>query len=750
MRTGTSLLVSASILPLLLPVMLPADDLSARGEPPAAYGAKQVLAVCDFGGGKESLERVGPKQTAGGRTFRAYPGKGTWAYVHLKRWWDEGAKPPADIVLAVTYRDTLSDGLALYGWTGVGGRYGFHYFGQLRGVGDGEWKTALIYLAREFVTCPADGSHRGTWRFQINGKLAADIDKIELVRPDKALAAEALRQGRAARAAARAVVMKQFKHVSRPKPAALGAVAEADRKRGFIGFVRSHTADVFPDAVPTASERAVGRLEAYATPGEFEPLQVAARALVDRTVTATVTDLAGPGGKLAAGKDVILRTVECVPARAGGGSSAKGWQVQPAWLRTNAPVAVPAGEARAWQVTVRVPAGAKPGDYRGTLTLSADGGKVAWPIRFRVLPFALDAAPHVARGAYISSILSEELIASLRDHGCNAASMWVTGGLAPTVTDGRCTAAVTPAMDRYLKALKAAGFVNMVFFGGGDNRYSNPGNLPARTGAKVGTPEFAKYYGQWWADIRAREKANGWPEMICSPFDEPVKTPAKIANYLICYDAVKKAAPTTKLFCVFMNRAWAAEKLGAKADIWSCNGAFESNAAVRDKLAAAGGGRRLLYPYTMCTLRMRPGSVRWSTGFGPWKFGADGIYFWAYVWHSIDPFNDLDHGFSDWTPVARDIDGKLYDSLAWEGWREGVDDRRYVETAVRIAREKHRKDVLAKLDELRKTIVKAAEADHSLRTSGLDGFFMKIDNASLTDVYRARVVAMILEMLKAD
>jgi hypothetical protein len=411
-------------------------------------------------------------------------------------------------------------------------------------------------------------------------------------------------------------------------------------------------------------------------------------------------------------------------------------------------VAVPAGESRAWFLTVHVPAGAAPGDYTGTLTLSAEGGKATWPIRFRVLPFTLDAAPQVARGGYISSILSEPLIASLRDHGCNAASMWVTGGLAPTVKDGRCTAAVTPEMDHYLKALKRDGFVKMVFFGGGDNRYTNPGNLPARTGAKVGTPEFAEYYGQWWADIRAKETSHGWPEMICSPFDEPVKTPQKIANYLICYNAVKQAAPTTKLFCVFMNRPWAAEKLGAKADIWSCNGAFESNAALRDKLAAGGGERRLLYPYTMCTLRIRPGAVRWSAGFGPWKFGADGIYFWAYVWDSIDPFNDLDSSHSDWTPVARDIDGTLYDSLAWEGWREGVDDRRYAETALRIAREKNRKDVQAEIEAFRKAIVRAAEADHSLRTEGLDGFFMKIDNAALTDVYRARVVAMILEMLK--
>ena len=717
---------------------------SAAGAEKVWFPADAVLAVCDLGSGKEKVERFGAVEKDGERAFRPYPGKSTWCYVHLPCWWKDTAAPRESVVLAVTYRDTLADGLALYSWTGTGGRYGFHYFGQLRGTGDGKWKQALIYVAKEFVR-----GRRGTWSFQLNGTATAPIDKIEVIRADKALAAEALRQSRAARAAAVEAVKKRFKHIPHTERGKLGEVGDADRKRGFIPFVRSYTQGVYPAAVPTDAERKALVLQTYATPGEYEPLQVAVRALRDETVTAAVSDLTGPG-RLRAGREVTVRYVEAVTTRAGGGSSAKGWQVQPVWLRTNRPLPVKAGTSQAWHVTIHVPADAKSGDYAGKLTLSGSGGGSAvLPLRLKVLPFRLDKADHVARGGYISGVISGDFVENLRAHGCNASSMWPQGGLAPKLDGDKCVAGVSAQMNEYLKSLKQAGFVKMVYFGGGDNRYSNPGNVVANTRAKVGTDEFAKHYGQWWVDIRRLEKANGWPEMICCPFDEPVKTPDKIRNYLVCYEAVKKVTPDTKVFCVFMNRAWAVKQLGTKSDIWSCNGAFPTNAAEKKKLADKGVAK-LFYPYTMATARTRPGSVRWSTGFGPWKYSADGIYFWAYLWHSVDPFNDLDHGYSDWTPTARDIDGQIYDCVGWEGWREGVDDRRYVETAIRIATQKKRKDVLAKIEQLRRSVVRAAEADHSIRTEGLDGFFMKIDNTSLLEVYRARVVAIIMEMLAGD
>ena len=124
------------------------------------------------------------------------------------------------------------------------------------------------------------------------------------------------------------------------------------------------------------------------------------------------------------------------------------------------------------------------------------------------------------------------------------------------------------------------------------------------------------------------------------------------------------------------------------------------------------------------------------------------MYFWAYQWFTLDPFDDLDGDVADWTPSARDVDGKIYNTVAYEGWRAGLADRLYIETCLKMARQKNRTDILAKMDELKKEVAAGKENEFSTKTSGLDDFFFKVDNTSQLDVYWARVVAMILEMMK--
>jgi hypothetical protein len=141
-------------------------------------------------------------------------------------------------------------------------------------------------------------------------------------------------------------------------------------------------------------------------------------------------------------------------------------------------------------------------------------------------------------------------------------------------------------------------------------------------------------------------------------------------------------------------------------------------------------------------------NVQFDVQTGLFVTGADGTYFWAYLWSSGDPFNDLDGGARDWSPVARDVDGLVYASIGWEGYREGIDDLRYIHTALRLAKEKGRKDVLDEIAKLQGSIQPGRESEESRRTSGLDEFFIKkLDNASELDGYRAKVVSMIMSML---
>lgn len=663
--------------------------------------------------------------------------------VTLRPWWEKDAPSPADdAILVFTFKDIAKEPTIVLAYNGIGGTYGCNYAGQFGGAGDGQVRKAMVYLSRALI---ARDGNRYSLRFQ--GGEPEKVERIDVLASTESLKQQAIAQARAARARHIATMQQEFKEIPFKAEGELGQVPAEFEKIGFIPYVRSWNEDVYPQSVPKPAERGAKLLRAYGTPGEFEPIQAAAYALKDATFTATISDLVGPG-RLEAGKDVVITPVEAVPVRSGGGSSARGWQIKPVWLRSNEPQAVQAGTSKAWYITVRAPAGAKAGDYKGTFTLKTAAGQATFPVEFRVLPFVLDRAEHIARGAYIAGPVDEEFCRNMLDHSLNASSTWPGNYFTPKVVDGKCIAETSPAMDRYLQRLKQLGFVQMIYFGGGDPKYEDPAGVPKATGAKVGSPEFAKYYGQYWQDLRRQERQKGWPTLVCCPFDEPVKSPEQMKNYEICYDIVKDVLPDMKVWCVFMNRPWPAKTLGGKADIWSINGSFAESQAQK-KVYAADGVEKLIYTYTTCTAGQRPGTARFNSGVNPWKYDADGMYFWAYLWHTNDPFNDLDGNVADWTPAARDVDGQIYNSLAFEGWREGLDDRLYIETCIRMAKEKGRKDILARLDDLKKSISAGTESEHSRKTAGLDDFFFQVDNANQLDIYRAQVVAMILEMLEA-
>jgi hypothetical protein len=713
----------------------------AAAEPPA-FSAVDVLVDVDLGAeGDGAQDGWGEPLREGQRTYRTLPTAGDLA---VSPWWPQEA-PAQDAILVITFKDAAAATVDVHGR----GERSTLLLGRFSGVGDGAWKQAAVYLFRVADQGRhTDGPMAGRWSVRFSCPQPVAIDRIQVVRATEAATAWAMPLIRRERA----TIPPGLADVPFVETAKLGPVGEQDRQRGFVPYIRNWTEDVYPISVPSDIERGARVLETYATPGEYEPMQVALHALLDLTATARITDLSGPAAAdgapavLRVGKDVAVHVIQSVPV-GWGLSKLNSYRIAPAWQRENDPVHVKAAASQAWYVTVHVPADAPAGLYTGTLTLAAEGmGEAAFEVRFKVLPFRLDLANHVSRGPYVSGVIGQEYVADLVEHGCNTSSMWQNAGLWPAMKDGRCIVSATPQVDDYLKRLKAAGFHRVVYFGGGDNRFEDPAGVASVTGTTVGTPEFATYYGQYWVDLRRLEKQNGWPEIICCPFDEPMKTQQKVANYLVCYEAVKKASPETKVFCVFMSYRTAAATLGRQADIWSCNGQFGAAQTQKAKLAAEGVEKQF-WTYGMGVASSRPGSMRFSAGFAPWRYDADGVYFWAYGWSSGDPMDDLDGGHRDSSLAARDVNGKLYATVAWEAWREGIDDRLYAETALRLATEKGRKDVLERLAALKAEIAKPQPSATAVETEGLDGFFMEIDRVSVLDGYRARLAAMILEML---
>ncbi|MEA1996509.1 MAG: hypothetical protein U9N45_02680, partial [Gemmatimonadota bacterium] len=70
---------------------------------------------------------------------------------------------------------------------------------------------------------------------------------------------------------------------------------------------------------------------------------------------------------------------------------------------------------------------------------------------------------------------------------------------------------------------------------------------------------------------------------------------------------------------------------------------------------------------------------------GPWLEGRDGVFIWAYNWPGGGhAWNDFDSPVMDWMLSYRDLDDRYIPTPAWEGVREGIEDRCYILTLERL------------------------------------------------------------------
>ena len=72
-----------------------------------------------------------------------------------------------------------------------------------------------------------------------------------------------------------------------------------------------------------------------------------------------------------------------------------------------------------------------------------------------------------------------------------------------------------------------------------------------------------------------------------------------------------------------------------------------------------------------------PDYVRWAAGWQAERVGFGGVTCWTYVQAMGDPLTDLDS--RDWGVVLEGEHGPI-PTIAFEAWREGVDDMRYLAT----------------------------------------------------------------------
>jgi len=449
-----------------------------------------------------------------------------------------------------------------------------------------------------------------------------------------------------------------------------------DQRRGFIVFARSILDLIYPASVPKPYE--IGQpIEAFATPGEYEPLSFGIYALEDLTLSVTCPGLRGPNGARLSPEQIDVRSIRCLDKRTT--YPATEFIHVPTFLERREQVSIPARQSHRFWLTVHVPDDAQPGLYTGEVILRSKRREHAVPIRFRVLPFRLPDPRGVAFGMYYTGqgVQDEaQLLADLQDmrrHGMNTVGLcFGMDAAGVTYEDGRVQIAWdgTSRFERFIEGYRKLGFTEPLLL-----LADVAQAVASRGGVTLGSEEYAKRYKAVVRAITEYGKEKGWPEIIWQPVDEPAwQGQEEMDRCLYLLKLLKEAGVRTETDGP--GDAFLEDVAGPHTDFWNYNGGFPH----AEKINQIHKQGAYVWYYNNDVEGYRPEVMRYGAGFLLWKTGADGIYNWEYRGQGgASLYNDLDSPRTDmvycYIPEGNETGGP---ATSWEAFREGVDDYRYI------------------------------------------------------------------------
>lgn len=476
------------------------------------------------------------------------------------------------------------------------------------------------------------------------------------------------------------------------------AIADADKKRGYLIHTRHWAEDVYPYTVPIAQE-INPVLRAFATPGEYEPLNFIVYPFRNFSgATLKISDLKA-GSNVIPASAIELRRVKYMLARPNY-TTLYQYRVVPDPLVPFDPTEplVEKENARLW-LTVHVPANAKPGTYRGLATFTPAGAAAAnVPIVLRVLPIKLLEDPSKIYGIYYSDPMddwnrakdevskafylkkSDYELADLVAHGTRnvVSSLYSTPDKA---NPGKFTFdfdLMQTKVDRWRKA----GFVGpVVVHVNAETIYSTLTKKSLGShivSAEPPPPEYATQLTEMCRELEAERVKRGWPEFLYYPVDEPGHSPDAIAFMTATLKAVQAAGVKTYVTADPANEGFA--PLKPYIDVW-CTQPFLPTREVILKDKAERKVDYWCYPNHVNgeNDHTTVNGARMTYGFGFWRSGFTTLIPWIYRSNNGNPWNYLDGTSSDFFNRTEDS-GKPIPVQMWEAYREGYDDYRYIYT----------------------------------------------------------------------
>lgn len=492
------------------------------------------------------------------------------------------------------------------------------------------------------------------------------------------------------------------------KAAYVEGVTNEERDRGFVLFPTPADGRVTPSTGAGRRETRLVSLDGFATLGEYEPLTFCFTPYNERLVlgraTLTVTALVGPKGDRISESDIQVGYVKYLHEYQ---RSARPPVVQPVaglvmdrnWL-----VAADRVTRQFW-VTVHVPENAQGGTYKGTATVTTEGGGSAQvPVNFTVMPIKLDEVlgsvglnwsfpewPTWFNDNDAEWNLVDRELAFMRAHNMTT----VAAGGFPLPIDNDDTA----KFEQFVKLYQKHKYPGIFYHAGIMNFYAN-----ATLRSQFGDPYQKAWQDAYCATIRK--------------FDVVARKLGQKTTYSIGDETTNDGGEGTAYWVGKVTKEQLSD-LSIASDI---NG-YRELMLMAPNIDVAGfnngwqGGYRTNRPRRLITrdvvqrvkaLGCAPwyingGVGRYPFGLFYWKstqWGLEGKVEWHYYASTSDPYNPFDAQQKN--SFGSLVYPDMVPTVTMEGSREGIDDCRYLMTLQRlIAEKKDTKDPM-QLDVVRK------------------------------------------------
>lgn len=462
------------------------------------------------------------------------------------------------------------------------------------------------------------------------------------------------------------------------------------QQRGYLLFPVNLLKLVFPVTNPDR-DYGIPQLSAAATPGEFESVSFAVKALKKMdgvNVTVAEFPVNAQGNRLAAG--ISVGQVEILAQRPNWTEGYGGeFMYVPTYVEPVKPTDLASDKTKQYYLTFAVAENAVPGRYKGSIKVSsADSSTQTMPIEFEVYPFKTDPLKGLDIGMYVSfynfggATIDDEM-RDMREHGMTTVFDVERGGML-IISNGKIDFAKS-RLPEVVAAYKKYGFEGNAHILTTDIYEYCMANTHSRE-------EYAQTYKKLINQLEEHSRNNGWPKFIYQPNDEILSNLSEFPQFLQEIRLLKEVGVATEV-----NHMWYKTSRPAQKQIDACI-PYIDNFTLRynsRKLFYVDSWEQILrtckekgkpiYAYNTnnATTFPEPAAMRFIGG---WFLrtlaeGCSGQFMWGYQYSNGDCYNALDNSQCDLMYHFPTLNGrKGGPSLLWESYREGIDDLKYIVT----------------------------------------------------------------------